>query len=398
MSRCITYQVGKKEHEIMRIAMITDSYFPTRDGVVTAVVTLKKALEDMGHTVFVIAPDPGEKDREPGVYYFRSKKFKKYPEYFLPIYPSNKREVIESLDVDIIHIYGVTFMALKALITAHTTHIPTVMTYVTNVVDTMQYYSPLKIPMDIQAKLAWIYIRNLLKRPNCIIALTPSTLVEFKENGVHPKRTEVIPIGIDVHKFREGLDGSEIRKRYGLENKRVVIHVGRVSYEKNIDVVVNSVKFLPDDVILMIVGRGPALDDIKSLAGKSGMNDRIIFTGFVSDEELPLHYSVSDVVVSASRFETQGLTIVEAMGCGLPAACSNGRAFVDIVKSGVNGYLFNGTSEGCAEAIMNCLEHKCDIRPHARETAEEYSTENVGKKLTALYEDLAKNSNKDRQI
>jgi len=368
--------------------MVTDSYLPTRDGVVTAVITLRKALEDMGHTVFIIAPDPGKEYREEGVIYFRATKFKKYPDYYIPIFPSNKREVIESLNVDVIHIYGVTFMALKALIVSHTTHIPTVMTYVTNVVDALRFYSPLPLPLPMQEKLAWIYIRNILKRPSCIIALTPESLKEFDQNGIRPKRTEVIPIGIDIRHFVEGLDGSEIRKRYGLENNRVVIHVGRVSYEKNIPQAVDAMRFMPEDVRLMIVGKGPALEDLKKHVQDSGLSDRVIFTGFISDEELPLHYAASDVVVSASRFETQGLTIVEAMACGIPAACAAGRAFLDVIKDGYNGYLFGEAPEDCAEALKKCLDEKEALMPGIRATAVEYSTDTVGKKLTALYESV----------
>lgn len=372
----------------MRIAMMTDSYLPTRDGVVTAVITLRKALEDLGHTVFVIAPDPGEAHREEGVIYFKATSFRKYPDYYLPIFPSNKREIIESLDVDVIHIYGVAFMALKALLVSRATKVPTVMTYVTNVVDAMKYYSPLKLPMDMQAKLAWIYIRNFMKRPSCVIALTPESLKEFEANGIHPRRTEVIPIGIDLSNFREGLDGSEVRRRHGLENKRVVIHVGRVSYEKNITQAIDSLKFLPEDVVLMVVGKGPALEDVKKHTAEAGLSDRVVFTGFVSDGDLPYYYAASDLVVSASRFETQGLTIVEAMASGKPAACAAGRAFLDVIRNGYNGYLFEDSPEACAEAIMSCLEHSKDMAAGVRATAEKYSTGTVGRQLTELYESV----------
>jgi 1,2-diacylglycerol 3-alpha-glucosyltransferase len=369
----------------MRIAMMTDSYLPTRDGVVTAVMTLRKTLEELGHTVFIIAPDPGEEYREEGVIYFPATKFKKYPEYYIPIFPSDKRQIIESLDVDVIHIYGVAFMALKALIVSHTTRIPTVMTYVTNVVDAMEFYSPLKLPPYIQSKLAWIYLRNFLKRPSCIIALTPATIDEFKNNGVRTKRTEVIPIGIDIKHFSEGLDGSAIRKRYGLEGKRVVIHVGRVSYEKNIPQVIDAMAFMPDDVMLMVVGKGPALEEVKGHVVESGLSSRVIFTGFVSDEELPLHYASSDMVVSASRFETQGLTIVEAMACGIPAACASGRAFLDVIKEGYNGYLFDDSVEECSKAMIKCLENRENLLKGIHETALMYSTDKVGKDLADLY-------------
>ncbi len=374
----------------MRIAIMTDSYLPTRDGVVTAVVTMRKALEDLGHTVFVIAPDPGKEHRQEGVIYFRATTFRNYPDYYLPVFPSNKREVIESLNVDVIHIYGVAFMALKALFVSRATGIPTVMTYVTNVVDAMEYYSPLKLPMEMQSKLAWIYMRNFLKRPRCIIALTPETLKEFEANRVVTKRTEVIPIGIDLKNFREGLDGTEIRRRHGLEGKRVVIHVGRVSYEKNIPQAVDSMRFLPDDVMLMVVGKGPALEDLKKHTADAGLSHRVVFTGFVSDAELPYHYAASDLVVSASRFETQGLTIVEAMACGKPAACAAGRAFLDVIKDGYNGYLFEDSPEACAEAITKCLEHAPEMMDGIRETAVKYSTGTVGRQLSELYEEIVR--------
>ncbi|MDR1405505.1 MAG: glycosyltransferase [Candidatus Methanoplasma sp.] len=372
----------------MRIAIMTDSYLPTRDGVVTAVMTLSKSLEDLGHTVFVIAPDPGEDQRKPGISYFPAMKFRKYPDYFLPLFPSGKRELIESLDIDIIHIHGIAFMALKGLIVSRQTGIPAVATYCTNVVDTMEYYSPLPVPIGMQTRLAWIYIRNLLKRPSCVIALTPATLTEFEENGVMTKRTEVIPVGIDVNRFRQGLDGSGIRNRHGLTAEKVVIHVGRVSYEKNIDIPIRAMRYLPDDVKLLIVGKGPALQDMKDLAKKEGLGDRTIFAGFVPDDELALYYSASDAAVSASRFETQGLTVAEAMACGLPAACSDGRAFLDVVEEGVNGFFFKDTPEQCAEAIAKCLECGEMLSSNARKTAESYSMESVGKRMESLYADI----------
>ncbi|MDR3075296.1 MAG: glycosyltransferase [Candidatus Methanoplasma sp.] len=372
----------------MRIAIITDSYLPTRDGVVTAVMTLSKSLEDLGHTVFIIAPDPGEGHRKQGIRYLPAMRFRKYPDYFLPVFPSGKKELIESLDVDIIHIHGIAFMALKGLIVSRSIGIPAVMTYCTNVVDTLEYYSPLPMPADMQAGLAWIYMRNLLKRPSCVIALTNATLTEFEENGVRTKRTEVIPVGIDVSRFRRGLDGSGIRNRHGLTDEKVVIHVGRVSYEKNIDIPIKAMRHLPDGVKLMIVGKGPALRDMEEIVRSEGLGDRVIFAGFVPDDELALYYSASDVVVSASRFETQGLTIAEAMACGLPAACSDGRAFLDVVEEGVNGFFFRDTPEQCAEAISRCLGCGETLSANARRTAESYSMETVGKKMESLYEEI----------
>lgn len=372
----------------MRIAMMTDSYLPTRDGVATAVVTLRKALEDAGHTVFVIAPDPGEEHREEGVIYFPATGFRKYPDYYLPVFPSNKREIMESLDVDVIHVYGIAFMALKALFVSRALRIPVVLTYVTNVVDTMEFYSPLPLPMESQTRLAWIYLRNLLKRPQCIIALTPSTLRDFEANGVRTKRSEVIPIGIDTGRFTENRDGAAVRRRHGLEGARVAIHVGRMSYEKNITQVVDAMEHMPGDVKLLIAGKGPAAADIGAHVQAKGLSDRVIFAGFVPDEELPQYYAAADTFVSASRFETQGLTVVEAMACGTPVACAAGRAFLDVIEDGRNGYLFEDSPEACAQAMLRCMEDRDSLIDGMRRTVAEYSMDAVGARLSALYADL----------
>ena len=317
-----TSTTGRKEPE-MRIAMITDSYRPTMDGVVTALLAQKRALEDLGHAVFIIAPDPGEKDREEGVYYLKAKRFKSYPDYFIPLYRSRVKKIIRELDVDIIQIYGVAFMALKAMLVSHSLKIPTVLTYVTNVTDVMDFYSPLKIlPLKTQKKLVWIYLRNLLKRPNRLVLLTPESQRDMEQHNVHARKIEILPMCIDVERFRPGFDGDEIRRRYGLEDKRVVINVGRMSYEKNLPQVIDAMRFMPEDVMLLSVGSGPAFDDVKKHAEEVGLMDRVIFTGFVPNEVLAQYYCAADCVVSASRFETQGLTIVEAMACGIPASRS----------------------------------------------------------------------------
>jgi len=367
----------------MRIAMVTDSYFPTRDGVVTSLTTSKEALENAGHEVFVIAPDPGEHDRIEGVSYFPAVRFKKYEGYFLPILPSGKRDIIRRLNIDVIHIHGIAVMALKALIAARSLKKPVIMTFHTMVNDTMRYYSPVKLPDEFAERLVWIYLRNLLKRPFAVTVPTKTIADELAVNGVKA-RLEVIPTGIDTERFVPGIDGSAVRKLYGLDGKKVIIHVGRISFEKNIELAVNALRLLDDDFTLMIAGKGPAESSLRKRIEEDGLSDRVVFAGFVPDEDLPSYYAASDVVVSASRFETQGLSVLEAMACGLPAVCSDARAFRDFV-TGDNGYRFDGTAEDCAAGIRKCLGEP-GMKERARITAESFSREESAKKLAHLYE------------
>jgi len=370
----------------MRIAMMTDSYFPTRDGVVTSIEATRKALEAKGHEVVIIAPDPGKRDRIDGIHYLPARKFKSYEGYFVPIYPSDKISLLRSLDVDVIHVHGIALMAIKAMSAAVALKIPLVITFHTMVCDTLEYYSPVPIPAPILERLAWIYLRSLLKRADGIIAPTASTASELKRNGVVAREMRIVPTGIDMRRFSPNGDGQRIKKMYDIDGK-VAVHVGRMSYEKNIDVIVRAVADI-DGLTLMIVGKGPAKDDLEKLVKELGMDDRVVFTGFVPDDDLPEYYAAADVAVSASKFETQGLSVLEAMACGIPVACTKDRAFEDIIVDGENGVFFEGGARECAAAIMRCISAGNGLRTGARRTAEAFSSDASADAHIALYNDV----------
>jgi len=370
----------------MRIAMMTDSYFPTRDGVVTSIEVTRKALEAKGHEVIIIAPDPGKSERTEGVYYLPARKFKGYEGYFVPIYPSDKTSLIRSLDVDVIHVHGIALMAIKALAAARSLRKPVVITFHTMVCDTLEHYSPVPLPAPMLENLAWIYLRSLLKRADGVIVPTASTASELKRNGVAAREMRIVPTGIDTARFSCDSDGKKIRERYGLSGK-VAIHVGRMSYEKNIDTVLRAAAEI-DGLTLMIVGKGPAKDDLERLSKELGIDDRVIFTGFVPDGELPEYYAAADVAVSASKFETQGLSILEAMACGLPVACTKDRAFEDFVVDGKNGFFFEGGAPECADSIRKCISSGGTLSAGARHTAEEFSLSASADAHIKLYNDV----------
>ena len=367
----------------MRIAMMTDSYFPTRDGVVTSICTIKESLEELGHEVFIIAPEPEKEKRQEGVYYFKAVKFKSYDGYYVPIFPTNKIEILKKINPDIIHIHGVATMAIRGLICGHTLGIPTVMTFHTMVDDAAQYYSPIKLPPETMNRLVWIYLRQILKRMDVVVTPTACIGEEIKGHGAVCRNLVTVPTGAKTDVFHPGMPYDDLVSKYGFEGKRVIIHVGRVSYEKDIDMVIRAMRHV--DAHLLIVGKGPAKDDLEELVKSLRLEDKITFTGFGSDEDLPRFYNMGDMVVSASKFETQGLTILEAMATGKPVACRNGRAFAEIVKDGVNGYLFDDDDE-CVRAIERCLDAPEDVRRASFETAMENSRAKSIERYVKAYE------------
>ena len=371
---------------IMRIAFVTDSYHPTVDGVVTIVDSIKDSLEMLGHEVVIVAPDPGEEYRIEGVHYFPAVGFPMYRGYYLPILPSNKLEVLRKINPDVIHGYGIAFMALKGYICAHEMKIPYVLTMTTMVTDTMEYYLPKFLPLKQTEKLAWVYMRSIMNHSDAVITHTDPIMDELRSHGVNPRHVGIIPAGIETEIFRPIESCNTIRDELGIHGKRVITHVGRISYEKHIDDIVRSLALLPDDVVMVIVGDGPARGSVEDVVRECGFEDRVFFTGFVEKTRLPEYYNTADVCVSCSRFETQGLSIMEAMACGKPIVCPNARAFSVIVEDGKDGFLFDGDIEDMANKIRLALDCDTSIGQAALEKARSYSKENCARMLVSLYE------------
>lgn len=376
---------------------MTDSYLPTTDGVVTAVIMTTHVLRSMGHEVFIMAPDPGPDYREEGVYYLRAIKFKQYTGYFIPIYPSIPTKLIRKINPDIIHVRGIACMALKAIVAAHFTKTPLVLTYDTVVTEVIQRYSPLKLKKETLVKYASIYLRSLLKRPSVIMVPT-DCIGEELVNDLHivSKRMETVPTGIDTSHFVNNGKGDLIREKYGLEDKRIVLFVGRLSFEKNVELVIRSIKPMDKDIVLMVVGDGPSKVELEALAEEEGLTDRVFFAGYVHGDELVDYYSCANVFVSASVFETQGFTVQEAMSTGLPVACGRGRAFAEFIRDGENGYLFDINEDDCREAIGKALDAPQCVLDASKKTAEEYGLAPMTEKLVKVYESVISQREVDR--
>jgi len=366
----------------MKIAIMVDSHYPIKDGVVDAIDILRKGLEERGHKVLLIAPDPGKENRLDGVHYIRSKKFKNF-DYYLPIFPSTSILMLKELDVDVINVHGFAFMATRGVMSGKILRKPVVVTFHTPVWDFIGEFSPLDT--ELSTNVSWSYFRRLFKSADVTVAQTPSIAKELVENGVKAD-IRVIPTGIDTDTFKPGIDGSMIRERYGFGDRKVVIHVGRLSPEKCIDVLIRAIAEL-DDTMLMIVGKGALEKELKELAASLGLSDRVVFTGFVSEEELPLHYAAADAAASSSTHEAQCLAIMNAMACGLPVACPKAKAFVDFIEDGVNGCMYDASVQGCADAIKRCFADP-SVGEKARITAEGHSIPRSLDEYVALYEDV----------
>jgi 1,2-diacylglycerol 3-alpha-glucosyltransferase len=219
-----------------------------------------------------------------------------------------------------------------------------------------------------------------------------SILRELEGFAPHMRLTDVIPTGVDITRFRPDLDGSWVRRKYGFDGHDVVLHVGRLAYEKDLHVLASAfarLKAWRPNAKLLLVGRGPYESGLQALVRKKGIADDVVFAGFVPNEELPAYYAASDAFAITSRFETQGLAVLEAMASGKPVAGVNYRAIPEFVRDGRNGFLFPPKdAKSAAAAIDLCLDDRTRLGLGARDTAEGYTVESTTRKLMRVYETL----------
>ncbi|HRR67163.1 MAG TPA: glycosyltransferase, partial [Methanomassiliicoccales archaeon] len=322
------------------------------------------------------------------VHYFRSIGFHRYSGYRIPLFPTDKCHILEGLDVDLIHVHGLMFQAVRGMLAGRALRKPVVLTFHTMVTEAARFYNFTPFPEWVIQLGMWTYLRTILHRAEVVIAPTVAIKNELKRYAPHIKRLEVIPTGVDLDRFNPRIDGSEVRRRYGLEGKKVILHLGRIAWEKNIDLVVRGFALLSahePEARLLLVGEGPAKEHVRGLVKELGIEERVIFTGFVPDPELPQFYAACDVLTLASKFETQGLVILEAMAVGKPVSGIRYRAVAELVREGENGELFEETPYSWSQATLRLLRDPERYREGALAKAREFSAGQWATRLVDVY-------------
>ncbi len=378
----------------MRIALFTDSYLPTVDGVVTSVLTTRRQLEADGHEVVVFAPeDPRRRvHRDPNTIFVKAHELRHYPGYRFAMLPGREVDRVKELGIDLIHIHGVGTVGIKGLWAAWQARIPSVQTFHTMIQDTLPFYSPFGINLHVLERGLRLYLRVFLRKSSGVVVPSRAILDEILELSPEAQIADVIPTGVDPDRFSPAVSGRSIRTKWGLNGNDVILHVGRVAPEKNLGTLIHafpSVLEQNPDAKLLVVGSGPYLERYYDLVRHMDLTGDVIFTGFVPDADLPRYYAAADAFAIASRFETQGLVILEALAAGCPVAGANYRAIPEFVHEGENGFLFDPSDvDGCAQAVLQCLEKRDALRATARQSALPFSVANCTHRLESVYQRL----------
>ena len=383
----------------MRIAIFSDTYTPDINGVATSTKILKDELINHGHEVLVVTSElPSESDYEddpndnilrvPGLeiqalYGYRA----------CNIYSFKGMKEIKSMNIEVIHVQTEFGIGIFGRIVGEALNIPVVYTYHTMWADYSHYVNPINsTAIDGLIKKAITRISKFYGDKSAeLIVPSIKTKEALEKYGLH-KNMHIIPTGLELDKFdpknKDDKLINQIKEKYGIKEQFIVTFLGRIAKEKSIDVLIDAMKEIVkenDNILCLIVGGGPYLDELKELVKDDQIEKYIIFTGPKLSQEVPSYYHLSNVFVSASVTETQGLTYIEAMASGIPAVARYDQNLENVIIDGVNGYFFKETNE-LASILLNMMNSDCSKM--AREAylhAMKFSSEVFYEKVIDVY-------------
>ncbi|MFC0674153.1 glycosyltransferase family 4 protein [Brachybacterium hainanense] len=331
----------------LKVLLTTDWWEPAVNGVVASVSTLRRHLEMLGCEVRVLTLAPGLRSRRrDGVYELGSVSAALVYDQARIGMLSHRRMLREILDwaPDVVHSHCEFSTHVWARRIARDLDVPLVHTYHTIYEDYTHYYSPSR---TMGRKAVAAFSRKLLHSTDAVIA--PTAKVARLLEGYHVERpVHVIPTGLDLERLRparteaERADAAELRRRLRIgPGDTVLLSVCRLAKEKNVDEVIDHLAAADrPGAVLVIVGDGPYRAELEAKVARLGIGAQVRFVGVVDPAEVSRWYRIGDVFVSASQSETQGLTFIEALACGVPLLCRRDPSLDAVVVEGVTGFCF----------------------------------------------------------
>ena len=300
---------------------------------------------------------------------------------------------IKSMNIEVIHVQTEFGIGIFGRIVGEALNIPVVYTYHTMWADYSHYVNPINsTAIDGLIKKAITRISKFYGDKSAeLIVPSIKTKEALEKYGLH-KNMHIIPTGLELDKFdpknKDDKLINQIKEKYGIKEQFIVTFLGRIAKEKSIDVLIDAMKEIVkenDNILCLIVGGGPYLDELKELVKDDQIEKYIIFTGPKLSQEVPSYYHLSNVFVSASVTETQGLTYIEAMASGIPAVARYDQNLENVIIDGVNGYFFKETNE-LVSILLNMMNSDCSKM--AREAylhAMKFSSEVFYEKVIDVY-------------
>ena len=376
----------------MRVLMVSDVYFPRINGVSTAIQTYRQTLQVQGVEVTLVAPDYGTSCTESWITRVTSRQVPGDPEDRLVRWNAMHAAVENAVEdgCDLIHVQTPFVAHYAGTFAARRYGLPVIATYHTLFEEYLKHYAPL-VPSSWLRALARNFSRRQCNSLDAVIVPSKAIHERLGSYGVE-KPMHILPTGISVQNL-DCMGRCAFRLRHGIDESRpVALFVGRVAHEKNIDFLIDVVDLARESVpniLLVIAGEGPALPHLRRAVAERGLQDCVRFIGYLDRKtELSACYAAADAFVFASRTETQGLVLLEAMAAGLPVVALAEMGTIDIlgVRRGAivpddNPYAF---SLALAKVLLDSDLAK-RLSTDGRLYAAEWSDEALAGRMADLY-------------
>ncbi|MBV9233572.1 MAG: glycosyltransferase [Candidatus Eremiobacteraeota bacterium] len=300
----------------LSVGFFTEVYRPVINGVVASVDALADGLRARGHHVYCFAPRvPGYDEADGPVFRMPSLPLPTRMPYRLTlplVSRRNRNAIIKRLSI--VHVHSPFITGWMGLRYSRRFGMPLVYTYHTQL-EAYAHYVPFE-PNATRFATARL-TRSFANCSDAVVVPTNAMATRLRELGV-TVRLEVVPSGIDVEFFGSGRRDAALRRRLGVrDGERLLLYVGRLAKEKNVELLVASLARAADPSLhLVLAGEGPDRHGIEQLGQNLGLQPRLHFLGAVPRAKLPALYASADAFVMPSTSETQGLVLAEAMAAG----------------------------------------------------------------------------------
>ena len=381
----------------MRVLFVSDVYFPRVNGVSTSIRTFREDLARFGVDTVLVAP------QYPGVASPAESDVIRVPGARVPGDPEDRRmrwrllyQALQRLpadEFDLVHIQTPFVAHYAGVRYARRRGVPCIATYHTFFEEYLHHYVPV-LPRRIGRGLARAFTRSQCADMRALVAPSEPLRQVLHDYGVETP-VHVIPTGLPADRFRPG-DGRRFRALAGLPPDRpLVTYVGRVAHEKNIEFLVRSfvrVRRAVPDAMLVIAGEGPARESLRRMAADLGLAPDVHFAGYLDRDTTLLDcYAAATVFVFASRTETQGLVLLEAMAQGTPVVSTAVLGTRSILASACGALIAEEREEPFAAGVVRVLSDeglRRTLSEQGRTYARGWSSAAMAGRLGELYRSI----------
>jgi glycosyltransferase involved in cell wall biosynthesis len=342
----------------------------------------------------LIAPRYPESGEQDGILRVRSRQVPRDPEDRM-MHRGEIRKLLPQLRArqhELVHIQTPFIAHYAGLELARALNVPVVESYHTYFEEYLHHYVPL-LPRGLMRLLARRFTCSQGNQVDHLIAPSRAMRDALVDYQVRTPIT-IIPTGLETDRFDAG-DGAAFRARFGIDAERpLLVHVGRIAHEKNIDFLLRmmvQLRVQVPDALLLVAGEGPALAHCQRLALELGLEEHTLFVGYLDRQrELLDCYRAGHLFVFASRTETQGLVLLEAMAQGVPVVSTMHMGTIDILDVRRGCIVVDESERAFAQACAGLLRNSAKREQLGREAkayAATWAAQEMAVRLADLYRD-----------